>query len=145
MPHDGTRGYFAGTLPQPAVERLTALAAQWREDSAALRRRGAVGHAELLDACAVELQEALAGNSIRSASTAAERGKAEAAAPDVLLTVEQVAVRLGTTPTWVYAHWQQLGCGQKLGRRTLRFSAAKLQRYLDRPRPHSRGRDDPLC
>ena len=152
MRRNGARGHFAGTLPRrdrldaglgPLVDRLAALGERWREDSAALRRRGAAGHAQLLDGCAVELQEVLAGDGPASAVTAEERGKAEAAAPDVLLTVEQVAERLGTTPTWVYAHWQQLGCGQKLGRRTLRFSAAKLQRYLDGPRPHSRGRGDP--
>lgn len=52
-------------------------------------------------------------------------------APDVLLTPEQVAERLATTPGWVYANWKtHLPFGQKLGYRTLRFSARALERHL---------------
>jgi len=53
------------------------------------------------------------------------------AAPDRLLTVEETAERLGTTPGWVHQHWRQrLPFGQKLSHRVLRFSERALERHL---------------
>jgi predicted DNA-binding transcriptional regulator AlpA len=130
MSRNGARAHFAGALPQPALpERLALLAERWREDGAALRRRGAAPFAELLDQCAVELTGVLAGN---GDAAAPERRAPEAKVADRLLTTEQVAERLATTPAWVYAHWKALGFGQKLGRRTLRFSERALERHLAR-------------
>jgi hypothetical protein len=55
--------------------------------------------------------------------------------PDVMLTVEQVAERISTTPAWIYANWRKkLPFGKKLSRRQLRFSARALERHLDRTR-----------
>ena len=114
------------------AERLAGLLEHWREDSGALRRRGAATFADVLDQCVGDLAEVIAANGGLPAVT-----PREPKTPDRLLRADEVAERLGTTRGWVYAHWQKLGCGRKLGRRTLRFSAAKLDRYLDHLRPHS--------
>ena len=126
MRHNGARDHFAGTLPQPALgDRLALLAERWRQDSGALRRRGAAAFAELLDECAVELNEALAGN-----HAPAGYAKPDAKA-DRLLTPEEVAERLATTPAWVYANWRtKLPFGQKVSHRQLRFSERALERHL---------------
>lgn len=49
---------------------------------------------------------------------------------DRLLDVETAAVRLGVTAAWLYRHWREIPTAVKLGRRTLRFSEAGLERYL---------------
>jgi predicted DNA-binding transcriptional regulator AlpA len=50
---------------------------------------------------------------------------------DRLLTVDESAVRLGVTKDWLYHHRKDLPFAVKLGRRVLRFSAVKLERYLE--------------
>jgi excisionase family DNA binding protein len=50
---------------------------------------------------------------------------------DHLMTVAEVAVRLGVTKDWIYHHRKELPFAVKLGRRVLRFSAVKLERYLE--------------
>ena len=57
---------------------------------------------------------------------------------DQSLTVEETAARLSVTPAWLYRHWRELPLGgAKLGRKTLRFSAAKVARYLEATRRRS--------
>jgi excisionase family DNA binding protein len=50
---------------------------------------------------------------------------------DRLLTVDEAAQRLGVTKDWIYHHVKELPFAVKLGRRVLRFSALKLERYLE--------------
>ncbi len=50
---------------------------------------------------------------------------------DRLLTVEEAARRLNVTKDWLYHHRKELPFAVKLGRKQLRFSAAKLERYLE--------------
>jgi excisionase family DNA binding protein len=50
---------------------------------------------------------------------------------DRLLTIEAAAARLGVTKDWIYHHRKELPFAVKLGRRVLRFSSAKLERYLE--------------
>jgi len=52
---------------------------------------------------------------------------------DRWLTVAQVAERLHTSVRWVYDHAEQLG-GKRLSHRCVRFSEARLRRWLERPR-----------
>ncbi len=47
------------------------------------------------------------------------------------MTVAEVAMRLGVTKDWIYHHRKELPFAVKLGRRVLRFSAVKLERYLE--------------
>ena len=49
---------------------------------------------------------------------------------DRLLTVEEVATRLGVDEQWVYRHAAEWDFTRRLGRRTLRFSEAGLRDYL---------------
>jgi predicted DNA-binding transcriptional regulator AlpA len=49
---------------------------------------------------------------------------------DRLLTVAEAAPRLGVTEDWLYRHAKQLPFTVRLGRKTLRFSMLKLERYL---------------
>lgn len=53
---------------------------------------------------------------------------------DVLLGVDEAAVRLGVAPSWLYRHAKALPFARKLGHRTLRFSARGVERWL-RTRP----------
>jgi excisionase family DNA binding protein len=50
---------------------------------------------------------------------------------DRLLTVDEAATRLRVTKDWLYHHRKELPFAVKLGRRVLRFSAVKLERYLE--------------
>ena len=50
---------------------------------------------------------------------------------DRLLGVEETAARLGVTKDWLYHHRKDLPFAVKLGPRVLRFSAVKLERYLE--------------
>jgi len=52
--------------------------------------------------------------------------------PDVLLTAEQVAERLGTTVRYVYARSRIFPFVVRLPGRSIRFSARGLERYLAR-------------
>jgi predicted DNA-binding transcriptional regulator AlpA len=52
-------------------------------------------------------------------------------AEDRLLTVGEAATRLGVTKDWLYHHRKDLPFAVKLSRRVLRFSAVKLERYLE--------------
>jgi hypothetical protein len=58
-----------------------------------------------------------------------------ASEPDRLLTAEDAARRLGTTPRWLYRHARQLPFTRRLSRKALRFSEAGLARYLASRRP----------
>jgi excisionase family DNA binding protein len=55
-------------------------------------------------------------------------------AVDRLLTVEEVAERLGATPKYVYRQAGRWPFRRKLGGRTLRFSERGLARWLERAR-----------
>jgi predicted DNA-binding transcriptional regulator AlpA len=50
--------------------------------------------------------------------------------PDELLTVEQAATRLGTTPDWLYRQAKRLPFTVRLGPRQLRFSSRGITRYI---------------
>jgi excisionase family DNA binding protein len=50
---------------------------------------------------------------------------------DRLLTVDQAASRLAVTSDWLYRHWHKVPGAVKLGRRQLRFSAARLDRFVE--------------
>lgn len=54
--------------------------------------------------------------------------------PDRLLTVKQVADRLGTSAKYVYAHAQAYPFKRPLGKKALRFSEQGLERWLARVR-----------
>ena len=49
---------------------------------------------------------------------------------DELLTVEQAAQRLATTPDWLYRRVRRLPFAVRVGPRQLRFSAAGIDRYI---------------
>lgn len=51
--------------------------------------------------------------------------------PDRLIGVEEAAELLGTSAKWLYAHWQELPFAQKLGPKSLRFSANGIQRWIE--------------
>jgi predicted DNA-binding transcriptional regulator AlpA len=53
---------------------------------------------------------------------------------DDLLKVEEAARRLGMSPTWVYKNAARLPFTHRIGRRTVRFSAAGIDRYLTKHR-----------
>jgi len=50
--------------------------------------------------------------------------------PDRLLTAEQAASLLSVTVKWLYRHARQLPFTRRLSRKTLRFSAAGLNKWL---------------
>ena len=50
--------------------------------------------------------------------------------PDRLLTAEQAAPLLSVTVKWLYRHARQLPFTRRLSRKTLRFSAAGLNKWL---------------
>jgi excisionase family DNA binding protein len=51
---------------------------------------------------------------------------------DRQLTIAEAAQRLGVTEDWLYHRWKTLPLGAtKLSRRTLRFSAVRVERYLE--------------
>ncbi len=51
---------------------------------------------------------------------------------DRLLTAEQAAEILSTSPDWLYRHATQLPFTRKLGPKMLRFSSRGIQAYLSR-------------
>jgi excisionase family DNA binding protein len=53
---------------------------------------------------------------------------------DILLTAEEVAQRLGVSKRWVYEHASGWPFSRRLGRRTVRFSARGLERWMQRQR-----------
>lgn len=56
-------------------------------------------------------------------------------AADRLLTLQEASEALGVRSAWLRRHWRGLPFSRKLGRRTLRFSAAGLGRWLgEQPR-----------
>lgn len=75
------------------------------------------------------LQSALAARLI----TATANAKREPEVPskeDRLLTPEEAATFLGTTPRWLYRHARRLPFTRRLSRKALRFSEAGLRRWL---------------
>jgi predicted DNA-binding transcriptional regulator AlpA len=55
-----------------------------------------------------------------------------------LLTTEDAAKRLGVTVDWLYRNWKKIPSAVKLGRRSLRFDPAGLDRYLASQRRRTR-------
>jgi predicted DNA-binding transcriptional regulator AlpA len=51
---------------------------------------------------------------------------------DKLLTVEQTALALGVSRQWVYRNARKCGLAVELGKGTLRYSHAAIQRYIER-------------
>lgn len=74
------------------------------------------------------LRDLLAAEAVSQPVPDAESPLAEP--EDRLLAVAEAAKRLGVTPDWLYRHAKQLPFTVKLGRKTLRFSSVKLERYL---------------
>lgn len=64
-----------------------------------------------------------------SVATAVPSKQLDAREPDRLLTVKEVAPRLGVTPRWLYRHAKRLPFTRKLTRKTLRFSEIALRRW----------------
>lgn len=80
---------------------------------------------------AAELSRALAATYQRAATS--ETGSLNAkpqenSLPD-LLTVKQVAKRLNVPRSYLYRNWKKLPFAVKLGHRTLRFDARKMERW----------------
>ena len=73
------------------------------------------------------LQAALAGR--LSAPSPQPTTRRDAAESDRLLTVSQVAERLGVTPRWLYRHAKDLPFARRLTRKTLRFSEVGLRQW----------------
>jgi hypothetical protein len=96
-----------------------------------------------------ELMERIAE---RAAHLVAER-RQEQVAPEALLTVEQLADILATTPEWVRRHQAELGAfrlSEGGGRNPIRFRASDVEQFLAARRlkrppsaARSRWRDDP--
>jgi predicted DNA-binding transcriptional regulator AlpA len=55
--------------------------------------------------------------------------KASAVEPDRLLDVEEASHVIGTTPSWLRRH-NELPFVRRLGRRTIRYSAAGITRWI---------------
>lgn len=49
---------------------------------------------------------------------------------DRLLTAEETAPLLGTTPRWLYRHHRQLPFARRLSRKCLRFSEAGIRKWM---------------
>lgn len=56
---------------------------------------------------------------------------------DRLLTIDEAATRLGVTKDWIYHNSKKLPFAVRLGRKVLRFSAVKLERYIEARRRSS--------
>lgn len=56
---------------------------------------------------------------------------ARAPTSDPLLTIDEAAGLLGVSPSWLYHHWREMGCGRKLPGGALRFSRAALLSWVD--------------
>lgn len=69
--------------------------------------------------------------------TSATPARAPAEAEDRLLTIDEAAERLGVTKDWIYHHSKKLPFAVRLGRKVLRFSAVKLERYIEARRRSS--------
>lgn len=87
----------------------------------------------LSDALRAELKE-LVREVLREelANSSTNRGE-----KDTLLTPAQAAALLGVTPRWLYRN-KKLPFARPIGRKTLRFSRAALQRWLALRKPDSR-------
>jgi predicted DNA-binding transcriptional regulator AlpA len=124
-----TRDLRAGFDPLEVVF-VTAQRAEWLVrallDPADLDRLSRAEAASILVELAA-LQASLAAR--LSAPPAAPTNQSKAREPDRLMTVDEVAVRLGVTPRWLYRHAKQLPFTRKLSRRTLRFSEMALRHW----------------
>jgi hypothetical protein len=88
-----------------------------------------------LPALAAELARASALVMARIATVAATTIAPSPRPADELITVEEAAALLNVKVSWLYRHWRELGCGRKIGRRTLRFERRGVERWAaNRPR-----------
>jgi len=55
-------------------------------------------------------------------------------APDRLLTAKEAARRLGVSKKYIYAHADEYPFTRRLGKKTLRFSAQGVERFLAKTR-----------
>jgi len=55
-------------------------------------------------------------------------------APDRLLTVRETAKLLGVSTKYLYAHADEYAFTRRLGKKTLRFSAQGIERFLAKTR-----------
>jgi excisionase family DNA binding protein len=87
-----------------------------------------------LPALAGELARTLALVVARSATSAVTAAPPTSppvdSVSDELLTVEEAAARLNVKVSWLYRHVRELPFARKIGRRTLRFDARGLDRWL---------------
>ena len=60
-----------------------------------------------------------------------EPPRANGRGPDVLLTAQQAAERLGVSRRWMYSHAPKLGFTKRLSGGTLRFSERGLERWKE--------------
>ncbi len=104
----------------------TKLVATWRDDASILRLRGAGNIAEVLEGCANELEAAL-GNP--GTPPTCEGLAVPLARRDRLLTVPEVAERLGVPTRYVYDHWPDWPFAKKVGCK-LRFSEMKMEAWM---------------
>jgi hypothetical protein len=81
-----------------------------------------------------ELEDRIAGRVLESV---------KATAPERLLTVDELAEMLGTTPEWVRRHQAQLGAYRLSdggGRNPIRFRLSEVERFLAKRRPRAPAR-----
>ena len=74
------------------------------------------------------LQTALAA---RLTIATGSRDGNEAPVQDRLLTAEEVAALIGTSPRWLYRHHKHLPFARQLSRKVLRFSEAELRKWMN--------------
>jgi predicted DNA-binding transcriptional regulator AlpA len=55
-------------------------------------------------------------------------------APDRLLTAKEAATLLGVSTKYIYAHADEFPFKRRLGKKTLRFSAQGIERFLAKTR-----------
>jgi predicted DNA-binding transcriptional regulator AlpA len=55
-------------------------------------------------------------------------------APDRLLTAKETAKLLGVSPKYIYEHADEYPFTRRLGKKTLRFSAQGIERFLAKTR-----------
>ena len=79
----------------------------------------------------VSLQTVLLARALSAPTAKNSQGEST---DDQLLTVEEAAQRLSTTPDWLYHHAKNLPFTKKLSPRQLRFSSKGIEKYL-RNRP----------
>jgi len=60
----------------------------------------------------------------------AEKTGASGAEKDTLLTADEAAKLMGVSRRWVYRNSGKLGFARRINRKTLRFSAAGLRRWI---------------